>query len=53
METRYNTIEYVLFLKEKFRGSIDTIEGKILEAVKIMKEIETTVRKMSTARMGM
>ena len=52
VETRDNAIEYVLFLKEKFRGAIDTIKGKRLKTVKIMKEIETTSGKMSTARMG-
>ena len=52
METRNNAIEYVLCVKEKFRGAIDTIKGKRLETVKLMKKIETTVGKMSTARMG-
>ena len=52
VETCNNAIEYVLFLKETFRGAIGTIEGKRLETVKIMKEIETTVGNMSTARMG-
>ena len=53
VETRDNAIEHhVLFLKEKFRGAIDTIKGKRLKTVKIMKEIETTSGKMSTARMG-
>ena len=38
VETRDNAIEYVLFLKEKFRGVIDAVKGKRLETVKIMKK---------------
>ena len=53
VETRDNAIEYVLFLKEKLRGAIDTIEGNRLKTVKNMKKkTETTIGKMSTTRMG-
>ena len=49
VETRDHAIEYGTFLKTKFNGAIDSIEGKRLESIRLMKEIEkVTARVMAT-----
>ena len=52
IDSRDNAIEYIVFLKEKFRGAIDSIEGKRLETIKITKETESTKDNISTAKLG-
>ena len=45
-EARDNAIEYCGFLKEEYRSVVDTVEGKRVDNMNVMKEIGTIEKKL-------
>ena len=52
VETKDRAIEYSEFLKNEFGSAIESVEGKRVETMNIMKEIKKITNKISTANYG-
>ena len=49
VEARDNAIEYCEFLKKEYQLVVDSVEGKRVDNMNVMKEIEKNVKKINIA----